>query len=108
MEKVIDSPFQVFVDYAFVPEALEKVYQFVKPEKGRLICVLGSCGGGRDKWKRPILGGIASQYGDIVIVTNEDPYDENPKEIIEAVSAGVKDKINLLKFLTGEKLFIKL
>ncbi|HOS88250.1 MAG TPA: UDP-N-acetylmuramoyl-L-alanyl-D-glutamate--2,6-diaminopimelate ligase [Candidatus Pacearchaeota archaeon] len=97
MEKVIDSPFQVFVDYAFVPEALEKVYQFVKPEKGRLICVLGSCGGGRDKWKRPILGGIASQYGDIVIVTNEDPYDENPKEIIEAVSAGVKDKNKLIK-----------
>lgn len=99
MEKIVDAPFKVFVDYAFVPEALEKVYQFVKPPAGKLICVLGSCGGGRDKWKRPVLGGLAAQYGDIVIVTNEDPYDEKPEDIIDAVSVGVKDKTKLLKIL---------
>lgn len=99
MEKVIDTPFKVFVDYAFVPEALEKVYQFVKPPAGKLICVLGSCGGGRDKWKRPVLGGLANQYGNIIIVTNEDPYDEKPEDIIDAVSVGVKDKDKLLKIL---------
>ncbi|MDD4531267.1 MAG: UDP-N-acetylmuramoyl-L-alanyl-D-glutamate--2,6-diaminopimelate ligase [Candidatus Pacebacteria bacterium] len=97
MEKVIESPFEVFVDYAFVPEALEKVYQFVKPENGKLICVLGSCGGGRDKWKRPVLGGLADRYGDLIIVTNEDPYDEKPEDIIDAVSVGVKNKDKLLK-----------
>lgn len=97
MEKVIATPFEVFVDYAFVPEALEKVYQFVKPKNGKLICVLGSCGGGRDKWKRPVLGGLANQYGDVVIITNEDPYDEKPEDIIDQVSVGVKDKEKLIK-----------
>jgi UDP-N-acetylmuramoyl-L-alanyl-D-glutamate--2,6-diaminopimelate ligase len=97
MEKVIEKPFQVFVDYAFVPVALEKVYQFVKPKQGKLICVLGSCGGGRDKWKRPVLGGLADQYGDLIIVTNEDPYDEKPEDIIDQVSVGVKNKDKLLK-----------
>jgi UDP-N-acetylmuramoyl-L-alanyl-D-glutamate--2,6-diaminopimelate ligase len=97
MEKLIDAPFQVFVDYAFVPEALDKVYQFVKPKNGKLICVLGSCGGGRDKWKRPVLGGLADQYGDVVIITNEDPYDEKPEDIIDQVSVGVKDKEKLMK-----------
>ncbi len=97
MEKVIDQPFKVFVDYAFIPAALEKVYEFVKPEKGKLIAVLGACGGGRDKWKRPVLGGIADQYADLVIITNEDPYDENPQKIMDEVSVGVKNKNKLKK-----------
>jgi UDP-N-acetylmuramoyl-L-alanyl-D-glutamate--2,6-diaminopimelate ligase len=97
MEKIIEKPFQVFVDYAFVPVALEKVYQFVKPKQGKLICVLGSCGGGRDKWKRPVLGELADRYGDLIIVTNEDPYDEKPEDIIDQVSVGVKNKDKLLK-----------
>ena len=88
MEEVINSPFRVFVDYAFVPVSLEKVYKFLKPENGRLICVLGSCGGGRDKWKRPVLGSLAEKYGDVVIITNEDPYDDDPMEIIKDVAAG--------------------
>jgi UDP-N-acetylmuramoyl-L-alanyl-D-glutamate--2,6-diaminopimelate ligase len=86
MEEVIEN---VFVDYAFTPNALEKVYSFLKPKDGKLICVLGSCGGGRDKWKRPVLGKIADTYGDEVIITNEDPYDEDPMEIINQVSEGV-------------------
>ncbi|MFZ3054999.1 MAG: UDP-N-acetylmuramoyl-L-alanyl-D-glutamate--2,6-diaminopimelate ligase [Minisyncoccales bacterium] len=97
MEKVIEKPFQVFVDYAFVPVALEKVYEFVKLKTGKLICVLGSCGGGRDKWKRPVLGELADRYGDVIIVTNEDPYDEKPEDIIDQVSVGVKNKDKLLK-----------
>jgi UDP-N-acetylmuramoyl-L-alanyl-D-glutamate--2,6-diaminopimelate ligase len=88
MEEVVHCPFSVFVDYAFTPNALDKVYSFLKPKNGRLICVLGSCGGGRDKWKRPVLGEIADKYGDVVIVTNEDPYDEDPMEIIEQVAKG--------------------
>ncbi|MDD5012839.1 MAG: UDP-N-acetylmuramoyl-L-alanyl-D-glutamate--2,6-diaminopimelate ligase [Candidatus Pacebacteria bacterium] len=88
MEEVIQSPFKVFVDYAFTPAALEKVYSFLKPNNGKLICVLGACGGGRDKWKRPVLGSIAEKYGDVVIVTNEDPYDEDPMEIINQVASG--------------------
>ncbi len=88
MEKVISQPFEVFVDYAFTPNALEKVYQTLKPKNKKMICVLGACGGGRDKWKRPELGKLAAKYCNEIIVTNEDPYDENPMEIIEQVAKG--------------------
>lgn len=81
--------FKVIVDYAHEPYSLQSVYEALKPTvTGRMITVLGSCGGGRDKARRPILGKLAAQYADIVIVTNEDPYDEDPMKIIEQVSAG--------------------
>jgi len=101
MELVISEPFKVFVDYAFTPNALEKVYQTLVPyndrsdilrNKRKMICVLGACGGGRDKWKRPVLGEIARKHCDEVIITNEDPYDENPMEIIEQVAKGTNNK----------------
>jgi len=96
MEEVISKPFKVFVDYAFTPNALEKVYQTLttnyKLQTTKLICVLGACGGGRDKWKRPVLGEIAGKYCDEVIVTNEDPYDEDPMEIINQVANGCHGK----------------
>ena len=57
-----------------------------------MICVLGSAGGGRDKWKRPILGQIAEKYGDEIIVTNEDPYNEDPEQIIDQIISGIKNK----------------
>ncbi|HUV81386.1 MAG TPA: UDP-N-acetylmuramoyl-L-alanyl-D-glutamate--2,6-diaminopimelate ligase [Patescibacteria group bacterium] len=88
MELVIEKPFKIFVDYAFTPNALKKVYRALKPENGKMICVLGACGGGRDKWKRPVLGRIAAENCQEVIVTNEDPYDENPMKIIEEVADG--------------------
>jgi UDP-N-acetylmuramoyl-L-alanyl-D-glutamate--2,6-diaminopimelate ligase len=94
MEEVISGPFKVFIDYAFTPNALEKVYQTLKNNnQGRLICVLGACGGGRDKWKRPVLGEIAAKYGDEIIITNEDPYDEDPISIIDQVSAKIKGDV---------------
>jgi UDP-N-acetylmuramoyl-L-alanyl-D-glutamate--2,6-diaminopimelate ligase len=97
MEEVISKPFKVIVDYAVTPNALEKVYQTLRNTQyeipnTRLICVLGACGGGRDKWKRPVLGEIAAKYCDEVIVTNEDPYDEDPWKIIEQVAEGTKGK----------------
>jgi UDP-N-acetylmuramoyl-L-alanyl-D-glutamate--2,6-diaminopimelate ligase len=97
MEEVISKPFKVIVDYAFTPNALEKVYQTLRTSNfqlpnSKLICVLGACGGGRDKWKRPVLGELAANYCDEVIVTNEDPYDEDPWQIIEQVASGTKGK----------------
>ena len=88
MEVVIKEPFTVIVDYAHTPEALEQVYKTLKDK--RLICVLGSCGGGRDKWKRPVLGKLAAQYCNQAIITNEDPYDEDPMEIINQVAGNTK------------------
>jgi len=92
MEVVIKEPFTVIVDYAHTPEALKKVYETIKSFKfhvsSSMICVLGSCGGGRDKWKRPVLGKLAAEYCKEIIITNEDPYDENPLKIIEDIESG--------------------
>jgi UDP-N-acetylmuramoyl-L-alanyl-D-glutamate--2,6-diaminopimelate ligase len=79
--------FKLIVDYAHTPDSLEKVYEmFQGPRK---ICVLGSAGGGRDKWKRPKMGKIASKHCDQVILTNEDPYDEDPAKIISDIKKGI-------------------
>ncbi|MFA5766827.1 MAG: Mur ligase family protein [Candidatus Paceibacterota bacterium] len=92
MEIVIKEPFKAVVDYAVTPDALEGLYITLKKEFSpkKLICVFGSCGGGRDKWRRPVLGEIAEKYCDRIILTNEDPYDENPEKIVEDISKGIK------------------
>lgn len=92
MNKVATNP-TIFVDYAHIPEALEKVYQTInasfKTKNSKTIAILGSCGGGRDTWKRAPMGKVAGHMNDYVIITDEDPYDENPQVIIDAVFAGV-------------------
>ncbi|MCK4781816.1 UDP-N-acetylmuramoyl-L-alanyl-D-glutamate--2,6-diaminopimelate ligase [Candidatus Parcubacteria bacterium] len=88
MEVIIKEPFSVIVDYAHTPDELEKVYKTIQDTK--LICVLGAAGGGRDKWKRPEFGKIANQYCDEIILTNEDPYDENPNQILSEIEQGIK------------------
>jgi UDP-N-acetylmuramoyl-L-alanyl-D-glutamate--2,6-diaminopimelate ligase len=94
MEKIINEPFTVYLDYAFTPNALRQVYKSLKEKEKpkKLIAVLGACGGGRDKWKRPVLGEIASNFANQVIITNEDPYDEDPEQIIREVAAGCQNK----------------
>lgn len=81
--------FKVLVDYAPEPESVRQLYEAVGlfPHK-RIIHVLGSCGGGRDRDRRPILGQLAAEHADIVFVTNEDPYDDDPQQIINEVAAG--------------------
>ncbi|MBU2564426.1 UDP-N-acetylmuramoyl-L-alanyl-D-glutamate--2,6-diaminopimelate ligase [Patescibacteria group bacterium] len=93
MELIIKKPFKVFIDYAHTPDSLEAVYKTLG--KG-LICVLGSAGGGRDKWKRPEMGKIADKYCDKIILTNEDPYNEDPKEIIKDVAKGIKKDYKII------------
>ena len=76
------------VDYAHKPEALSAALDAVRPfATGRLICVFG-CGGDRDKGKRPIMGRIASEKADIVIVTDDNPRSEVPSAIRAAILAG--------------------
>jgi UDP-N-acetylmuramoyl-L-alanyl-D-glutamate--2,6-diaminopimelate ligase len=81
--------FTVIVDYAHTPDSLEKLYQVF--DTSRNICVLGGTGGGRDNWKRKEMGKIATVYCDDIILTNEDPYDEDPMKIIEDVASGVRE-----------------
>ncbi|HAS84715.1 MAG TPA: hypothetical protein DCS23_01405 [Candidatus Yonathbacteria bacterium] len=79
--------FDVIVDYAHTTDSLEKVYEVF--QDSRKICVLGGTGGGRDSWKRPAMGAIASAHCDEIILTNEDPYDEDPPKIVSEIMAGV-------------------
>ncbi len=89
--EVIDEgqPFTVIVDFAYEPTSLSKLFEaieFFKPK--RVIHVTGSTGGGRDVARRPILGKMSAEFADVTIVTNEDPYDDDPMEIIDQVAAG--------------------
>ncbi|OGI22110.1 MAG: hypothetical protein A2808_03745 [Candidatus Moranbacteria bacterium RIFCSPHIGHO2_01_FULL_55_24] len=84
----------IIIDYAVTPDAFEKLYASVLPLKipgTKIIHVFGTCGD-RDRGKRPILGDIASRNADVVILTNEDPYTEDPERIIDEVEKGVTKK----------------
>lgn len=85
--------FQVIVDYAHTPDSLRAIYGAYP---GRKICVLGNTGGGRDTWKRPEMGRIADEACSEVILTDEDPYDEDPRAIVEAMAAGMERKPTII------------
>ncbi len=85
--------FLVIVDYAPEPQSVQMLYDTIDFfDKNKLIHVLGSCGGGRDVARRPVLGKMAGKKADYVIVTNEDPYDDNPMDIIFDVSQGAQQE----------------
>lgn len=92
LERVFgSSQIKVFVDYAHTPEALEEVLRTLKSIKKGSLWVLFGCGGNRCKEKRPQMGKIASVLADKVIITSDNPRDENPIQIIEEIMAGVED-----------------
>jgi UDP-N-acetylmuramoyl-L-alanyl-D-glutamate--2,6-diaminopimelate ligase len=102
MEEISSNQgFKIFVDYAHTPDSLEAVYEFLSKhivnkdndQSKKLICVLGATGGGRDKQKRATFGAIASKYCNEIIITNEDPYDEDPNTIMTDVASGVNKEI---------------
>ena len=86
--------FTVVVDYAHTPDSLSALYDAYA--NVRKICVLGSTGGGRDTWKRPVMGSIADKKCDAVILTNEDPYDEDPEQIVQDIAHGMSRKPEIL------------
>ncbi len=109
MEMIQREPFRVVVDYAHTPDSLKAVYktviefnelrsshthQLINSSTHKLICVLGAAGGGRDTWKRPVMGKIAAEFCNEIILTDEDPYDENPAAIIDDIEAGFSQTLN--------------
>ncbi|MFA6429135.1 MAG: UDP-N-acetylmuramyl-tripeptide synthetase [Patescibacteria group bacterium] len=85
------QPWTVIVDYAHEAESLKRLYEALSSlPRQRTIHVLGAASGGRDVAKRPLLGLFVGQQADVVIVTNEDPFDEDPHAIIEQVAEGAR------------------
>ena len=84
----------IYIDYAHTPAALENILKLVRPHVQNKLHVVFGCGGDRDKGKRPQMGLAALQYADAVIVTDDNPRNENPESI----------RAEILKPLSGEQL----
>jgi len=79
------------VDYAHSPDALAKVLEAARAHaRGRLICVFG-CGGDRDPGKRPLMGAVAEDRADLVVLTDDNPRNEDPRAIIQQILEGMRD-----------------
>ena len=88
---VSNTNITAIVDYAHTPDALENVLKTIHDIRTRneqLITVVG-CGGNRDKAKRPIMAGIATEWSDKVVLTSDNPRNENPELIIQEMEQGV-------------------
>ena len=81
---------KIFIDYAHTPDAMEKFLKSVNEFKKNKIITIFGCGGDRDKNKRSIMGNIASSYSDKVIITNDNPRNENENNIISDIVMGIK------------------
>ena len=92
LQRVTGRDVEVVVDYAHTPDALEQVLKALRPlaaaRGGRLWCLFG-CGGNRDATKRPLMGAIAAAGADHVVITSDNPRDEEPQAILAQILAGV-------------------
>jgi UDP-N-acetylmuramoyl-L-alanyl-D-glutamate--2,6-diaminopimelate ligase len=79
--------FGIYVDYAHTPDSLQKVYETF--EDYPKVCILGAAGGGRDKWKRKKMAKLAENHCRKIFLTDEDPYDEDPREIVEQMAKAI-------------------
>ena len=86
----VPRAFTVIIDYAHSPNALENILLTARDvTAGQLICLFG-CGGDRDKTKRPIMGAVAQELADVVVVTSDNPRTEEPEEIIGDILSGME------------------
>ena len=84
------TPYRVILDYAHSPDSLENILKAVRQTtKGRMIALFG-CGGDRDRGKRPVMGEIAGELADYCILTSDNPRNEDPMAILDAIEAGIK------------------
>jgi UDP-N-acetylmuramoyl-L-alanyl-D-glutamate--2,6-diaminopimelate ligase len=88
--------YHIFIDFAHTPDGLEKVLQALQEAPHRRLITVFGCAGDRDKTKRPLMGRIAEQYSDIVVVTSDNPASEDPDAIIRDIVAGMSGKAVVL------------
>ena len=100
--------FLVVVDYAHSPDSLQKTLQAAREilketgKNGRLVTVFG-CGGNRDRGKRPKMGKIAEDLSDLIIVTSDNPRDEEPGAIVDEILAGISQKDNRVRRIVDRR-----
>ena len=94
MEIVVNNP-TVLVDYAHTPDALEKALLTLKGLKKRKLMVVFGCGGDRDKTKRAVMGRVASEHADEVIITSDNPRTEDPQQIMDEIQVGLIETSNV-------------
>ncbi len=91
MERIVaGQPFQVIVDYAHTPDALEKLLATLRTLPHRRLITVFGCGGDRDRGKRPIMGEIAARMSDRVIATSDNPRTEDPRAILADIETGLR------------------
>jgi len=92
----IDNGPVVIIDYAHSPDALQQLLSATAAHRFGQIWLVFGCGGDRDKAKRPVMGAIADNFANQVILTNDNPRHEDPQRIIEEIRTGMGTKANLL------------
>ncbi|HEX3100736.1 MAG TPA: cyanophycin synthetase, partial [Pyrinomonadaceae bacterium] len=98
-----DGDFAVVVDYAHTDDALLNTLKTAKDlTRGRIITVFG-CGGDRDRTKRKPMGEIAGEYSDLVIITSDNPRNEDPLRIISEIEVGVKEKMSAYEVISDRR-----
>lgn len=88
---LVDADYNVIVDYAHTNDALEKLLMSANEVADKRVITVFGCGGDRDKTKRPLMGKVAVNNSDLVLITSDNPRTENPDQIIADILAGLKD-----------------
>jgi UDP-N-acetylmuramoyl-L-alanyl-D-glutamate--2,6-diaminopimelate ligase len=108
MEEIkIRDNFRVFIDYAHTPDGLENVLKSVAGFSKRKIILVFGCGGDRDKGKRSLMAKIASKYSDYIIVTDDNPRNEDPQEIRTQILNKINNKDNVIEIANRKAAIIK-
>ena len=98
-----DGDYTILIDYAHTPDAIENVLRSMRAVAGGRIVILFGCGGDRDRAKRPIMGRIAADNADFVIVTSDNPRTEDPEAIIAEITEGLKGTRTPHKVITDRR-----